>query len=186
MFRFLVIAFIIVPIIEIYLIVQVDAAIGGWETLGLLVLDSVVGAWLVRREGFSILARVQATLGRGELPTDDLVEGLLVLFAGALMLTPGFLTDALGFVLLLPPTRAMVRNVLKARFAGRIRVGRGAYGGPFGRHGFTNGGWTDVQWTDVQWTEGRGTDASDDRVDDGDDDRDDGPSGPIPLGPAPD
>ena len=181
MFRFLVIAFIIVPIIEIYLIVQVDAAIGGWETLGLLVLDSVVGAWLVRREGFSILARVQTTLSRGELPTNDLVEGLLVLFAGALMLTPGFLTDALGFVLLLPPTRAMVRNVLKTRFAGRIRVGRGAYGGPFGRHGFTNGG-----WTDVQWTEGRGTDASDDRVDDGDDDRDDGPSGPIELGPTSD
>ena len=177
MFRFLVIAFIIVPIIEIYLIVQVGAAIGGWETLGLLVLDSVVGAWLVRREGFSILARVQTTLGRGELPTNDLVEGLLVLFAGALMLTPGFLTDALGFVLLLPPTRAMVRNVLKARFAGRISVGRGAYGAPFGSRGFTTGQWTNGDWTDARWT-----DASEDR-DDGDDD---GPSGPIELGPASD
>lgn len=167
MFRFLVIAFIIVPIIEIYLIVQVGAALGGWETLGLLVLDSIVGAWLVRREGFSILARVQAALGRGELPTDELIDGLLVLLAGALMLTPGFLTDGLGFVLLLPPTRAVVRTVLKTRFAGRVTVGGGAYGTPFGAS-FGGAGFTDVSGTDVTV--------------DGDDD----PPGPIELGPISD
>lgn len=170
MFRFLVIAFLIVPIIEIYLIVQVDAAIGGWETLGLLILDSVIGAWLVRREGFSILARVQTALGRGELPTNELIDGMLVLFAGALMLTPGFLTDGLGFVLLLPPSRALVRNALKGRFAGRISGGRGAYGVSFGST-FGGPGFTDVQWTDV--------------TDDGDD-RDDGPPGAIELGPTSD
>ncbi|MEZ5246537.1 MAG: FxsA family protein [Acidimicrobiales bacterium] len=172
MFRFLVIAFIIVPIIEIYLIVQVDAAIGGWETLGLLVLDSVIGAWLVRREGFSILARVQGALGRGDLPTNELIDGMLVLFAGALMLTPGFLTDGLGFVLLLPPTRAVVRNVLKARFAGRISVGGGAYGAPFGA-GFGGSGFTDVRWADVTRDDG-----------DNRDDDDDGPPGAIELGPT--
>ncbi len=177
MFRFLVIAFIIVPIIEIWLIVQVDAAIGGWETIGLLVLDSVIGAWLVRREGFSILARVQTGLGRGELPTNELIDGMLVLFAGALMLTPGFLTDGLGFLLLLPPTRAIVRTFLKARFAGRVSVGGGAYGVPFG--GPTSGpfggaggfGYTDVRGTDVSEDEGSG-------------DGDDEPPGAIELGPA--
>jgi UPF0716 protein FxsA len=164
-FRFLVITFLIVPIIEIYLIVQVGAAIGGWETLGLLVLDSVIGAWLVRREGFSILAGVQAALGRGELPTNELVDGLLVLFAGALMLTPGFLTDGFGFVLLLPPSRAVVRTFLKARFAGRVSVGGGAYGASFGGAGFT-----DVRWTDVTTVD-----------DEGDD-----PPGAIELGPISD
>jgi UPF0716 protein FxsA len=167
-FRFLVIAFIIVPIAEIYLIVQVDAAIGGWETLGLLVLDSVIGAWLVRREGFSILARVQAALARGELPTNELIDGLLVLFAGALMLTPGFLTDGLGFVLLLPPTRAVVRTILKTRFAGRVSVGGGTFGAPFGS-GFAGPGFTDVPSTDVS-----------------PDDEDDDPPGAIELGPISD
>lgn len=170
MFRFLVIAFLVVPIIEIYLIVQVDAAIGGWETLGLLILDSVIGAWLVRREGFSILARVQSALGRGELPTNELIDGMLVLLAGALMLTPGFLTDGLGFLLLLPPTRAIVRNALKGRFAGRISGGRGAYGATFGAT-FGEPGFTDVQWTDVT------SDA---------DDPDDDPPGAIEGGPTPD
>lgn len=172
MFRFLVIAFLVVPIIEIYLIVQVDAAIGGWETLGLLVLDSLIGAWLVRREGFSILARVQGALGRGELPTNELIDGLLVLFAGALMLTPGFLTDALGFLLLLPPTRAVVRTGLKSRFADRISVG-GSAGSAFGNAAWMRydgrGGVTDVGSADVT------------RRDDDDDD-----PGPIELGPTSD
>lgn len=175
MFRFLVIAFIIVPIIEIYLIVQVDAAIGGWETVGLLVLDSIIGAWLVRREGFSILAKVQTALGRGDLPTNELIDGMLVLFAGALMLTPGFLTDGLGFLLLLPPSRAIVRNALKSRFAGRISVGGGAYGASFGSS-FGGPGFTDVHGTDVT-THDRG----DDRDDDGDD-----PPGAVELGPSSD
>lgn len=167
MFRFLVIAFIIVPIVEIYLIVQVDAAIGGWETLGLLVLDSVIGAWLVRREGFSILAKVQGELGRGELPTNALIDGMLVLFAGALMLTPGFLTDGLGFVLLLPPTRALVRNRLKTQFSGRVNVaGGGVYGASFGGAGFGGPGYTDAPSTEVT-------------IEDDDD-----PSGAIELGPA--
>ncbi|MEQ8843064.1 MAG: FxsA family protein [Acidimicrobiales bacterium] len=171
MFRFLVIAFIIVPIIEIYLIVQVDAAIGGWETLGLLVFDSVVGAWLVRREGFSILANVRGSLSRGEAPTNDLIDGMLVLFAGALMLTPGFLTDGLGFLLLLPPTRAVVRNTLKSRFTGSIKVAG------FGPAGFGRRPWTTV---DSDIVDGSPVDGS--TVDDDDDD----PPGSIELGPISD
>ena len=166
MFRILLLAFIVVPIAELYVIIQVGSAIGGWETIGLLILDSVVGAWLVRREGFSILAKVQGSLANGELPTNSLIDGLLVLIAGALMLTPGFLTDGLGLVLLLPPSRTVVRTALKRRFAGRITVAGGPYRGPFG------GG--DV--TDVRWTDGPAPDA----------DRRDDPSGPIELGPVSD
>jgi UPF0716 protein FxsA len=138
-FGLLALAFLVVPIVEIYLIIQVGSAIGGLETVGLLILVSVVGAWLVRHQGLTILARLQQSLARGEMPTDPLIDGLLVLLAGALMLTPGFLTDAVGLFLLLPPTRLLARTALKRRFAGRISVGRGAYGGPF----------RDVRWTDV-------------------------------------
>jgi UPF0716 protein FxsA len=168
-FRILLLAFIVVPIAELYVIIQVGSAIGGWETIGLLVLDSVVGAWLVRREGFSILAKVQGSLANGELPTNSLIDGLLVLVAGALMLTPGFLTDGLGLVLLLPPSRTIVRTALKKRFAGRITVGGGPYGGPFG--GRDGGGITDVRWTENPPT--------------GPDGRDE-PPGPIELGPVSD
>jgi UPF0716 protein FxsA len=159
-FRILLLAFLIVPIAELYVIIQIGSLIGGWETIGLLILDSVIGAWLVRREGFSILAKVQTSLARGELPTNPLIDGLLVLVAGALMLTPGFITDGVGLLLLLPPTRAVVRTGLKRRFAGRITV---AGSGPFGRTGFT----------DV-----RGTDTTPD------DDGPDEPPGAIEMGPG--
>ena len=132
MFGFLLLLFAVVTLAEIWLIVQVNQVLGGWETFGLLILDSAIGAWLVKREGMSILAKIQRSLGEGELPTNSLIDGLLVLVAGALMLTPGFLTDGLGLLLLLPPTRAIVREILKKRFAGRVQVGSGAFAGGFG------------------------------------------------------
>jgi len=167
MFGLLLLAFVAVPIIEIYLIIQVGSAIGGWETIGLLILISVVGAWLVRHEGFSILAKVQGSLSQGSVPTNAIIDGMLVLLAGALMLTPGFLTDGIGLVLLLPPSRTVVRNLVKRRFAGRVTVGGGAYGGSFTGFGRTDA--TDVRATDVTPTEGDGRDE---------------PPGPIELGPA--
>lgn len=168
MFGILLLAFVIVPIIEIYLIIQVGSAIGGWETIALLIIDSMIGAWLVRREGFSIVARVNQALTNGKAPTDPLIDGLLVLIAGALMLTPGFLTDGVGFLLLLPPTRALVRAYLKHRFKDRIAVG----GGPMKGFGFTQDG---SAWG-ASWTETQGTDVT------GDERRDDPPD-VIDLGP---
>lgn len=144
MFGILALLFLVVPVLEIWVIIQVGQSIGGWETVGLLILISVVGAWLVRREGTGILLRVQQSLARGELPTNELIDGLLVLFAGALMLTPGFLTDAFGLLLLFPLTRVVMRGVLKRRFAGRVQVGGGAFGSD--RFGVM---WTDIRATDV-------------------------------------
>ena len=120
----LVLLFLVVPIIELYLIVQVASGIGVLETLGLLILVSLVGAWLVRAQGLGVLARIQGQLNQGRVPGTELVDGLLVLFAGALMLTPGFMTDALGLLLLIPPTRAIIRTVLVHRFRNRVEVGR--------------------------------------------------------------
>lgn len=126
------IAFLVVPIVELYLFVEVSAAIGFGSALLWIVGVSVVGAWLVKREGLSALRRANQKVATGELPTDELITGILILFAGALMLTPGFLTDAVGLLLLFPPTRALLRNRLRGRFAtGPILIG-GPFGGRFG------------------------------------------------------
>lgn len=151
MFPLLVLLFIVVPIVELYVIVQVAGGIGVLETIGLLIVVSVVGAWLVRREGMGVLRKVQTQLAAGEMPTKQIVDGGLIMFAGALMLTPGFVTDAVGVLLLIPPTRIAVRTVLMRRFRGRIQtvggpVGAG-FGGPFGA-GFGGGPVYDVSGTE--------------------------------------
>ena len=81
---------------------------------------SVIGAWLVKREGISLMRRVQRQVRDGQLPSNELVDGVLLLVAGAMMLAPGFITDAIAIMLLLPPTRAVVRTILRRRFRGRI------------------------------------------------------------------
>lgn len=118
-----VVLFIVVPLAELWAIIAVSDIIGGWPTIGLLLFDSLLGAWLLKRQGRGVLAKVDARLRANQLPTDELVDGVLILFAGALMLTPGFITDAAGFLLLLPFTRAPLRAALKRRFT--VRMGRG-------------------------------------------------------------
>ena len=118
----LLLAFLIVPIVELVLIIQVGGQIGVWPTIGLLIVVSVVGAWLVKWQGIFTMAGMRGELVQGRLPGKQLVDGALVLVAGALMLTPGFITDAIGLVLLIPPTRAVVRRILIRRFQGRIQT----------------------------------------------------------------
>jgi UPF0716 protein FxsA len=114
--------FIGVPFAEIYVLLQVGDAIGVVNTLGLLILISVVGAWLAKREGLGVLRRMQRSIDSGRVPGTELVDGFLILLAGALMLTPGFLTDILAILLLLPPVRAVVRRELRRRIARRIGI----------------------------------------------------------------
>lgn len=114
--------FIGVPFAEIYVLLQVGDAIGVVNTLGLLILISVVGAWLAKREGLGVLRRMQRSIDSGRVPGTELVDGFLILLAGALMLTPGFLTDILAILLLLPPVRAVVRRELRRRVARRIQI----------------------------------------------------------------
>jgi UPF0716 protein FxsA len=123
MFVLLALVFLVVPIAELYVIVQVASGIGIPETILLLIAISVVGAWLARVAGLGVLNRLQRTVRAGKVPSAELVDGGLVLFAGALMIAPGFLSDALAILLLLPPTRAVARRAVLRR----IRLG----GGPF-------------------------------------------------------
>lgn len=125
-------AFLVVPIIELYLFIQVSASIGFGAALFWIVAVSILGAWLVRREGMGALRRANDRIARGEIPTDELINGMLILVAGALMLTPGFLTDVTGLVLLFPPSRAVVRRALRGRF----RPGTVLLGGRFAGAGF--------------------------------------------------
>jgi len=127
-FGIILLLFLVVPIAEIYVVVQVGASLGVLPTVGLLILISVAGAWLLRHQGLSVLARIQIKLANGEMPGKELVDGLLIVFAGALMLTPGFMTDAVGIFLMLPPTRALVRVGLMRRFGARVSAGEGSYG----------------------------------------------------------
>jgi UPF0716 protein FxsA len=114
--------FIGVPFAEIYVLLQVGHAIGVLNTLGLLVLVSIVGAWLAKREGLGVIRRIQAAMEAGRVPGAELIDGFLILMAAALMLTPGFLTDIVAILLLLPPVRALVRRELRRRFARRIEI----------------------------------------------------------------
>jgi UPF0716 protein FxsA len=107
--------FLVVPLAELYVLIQVSHHVGVGTSLVLLVLVSVVGAWLTKHAGLGVLRRLQLTVRQGRVPSNELVDGFLVLFAGALLLTPGFLTDALALVLLAPPTRAAVRGLLIRR-----------------------------------------------------------------------
>ncbi len=116
----LVLLFIAVPIAELAVIIQVGQAIGVWWTIGLLVADSLLGAWLMRHQGRSAWRRFNATVQSGGVPAREVVDGALVIFGGALLLTPGFITDILGLVLLVPPTRALVRGILARRLTHRM------------------------------------------------------------------
>ncbi len=108
---FLFLAFVVVPIVEIGLFLQVGSYIGVPATLGLIILTAIAGTMLVRSQGLDVLRKVQNSTNRGEMPVAALAQGLFVLIAGVLLLTPGFATDTLGFALLIPP----VREVLAAK-----------------------------------------------------------------------
>jgi UPF0716 protein FxsA len=118
----LILLFIAVPIAELFVIIQVGEAIGVWWTIGLLIADSILGSWLMRHQGRSAWRRFNEAVQAGRVPAREVLDGALVIFGGALLLTPGFITDILGGILLIPPTRALVRAVLVRRLAHRMVV----------------------------------------------------------------
>src|SRR6476661_6101387 len=158
---FLVLLFILVPIAEIYVIIQVGQAIGVWWTIALLIADSVLGSVLMRSQGRAAWRRFNLTATEGRVPAREVLDGVLVIFGGALLLTPGFISDILGLLLLLPPTRAVARRILVRRFAHRMVASvtgpRGARRGPVAT-GSHNG----HREYDV---EGRAVDVETDRLD---------------------
>ena len=118
----LVVLFVVVPLVEIYVLIQVGQAIGPWWTILLLVIDSLLGTWLIRREGGRAWRALTTALQSGRMPARELADGALILIGGTLMLAPGFVTDALGVLLILPFTRPVARRLLTSVVARRLIV----------------------------------------------------------------
>jgi UPF0716 protein FxsA len=119
---FLLVAFVIMPLVELYVLIQVGHVIGVLPTLGLLVLVSFLGAWLVKREGAKTWRAFRLAMQEGRVPARETADGALVIIGGALLLAPGFVTDVLGALCVLPPTRALVRRLLVAVGGRRFAV----------------------------------------------------------------
>ena len=138
--RWLTITFVllvVVPIAEISVIVAVGKAIGGWQTFFLLLVESALGAWLVRREGSKTWQALRVALQTGRMPSRELTDAALVLVGGTLLLTPGFLTDIAGFFFVLPFTRPVARRLMERAVAARLLRGWGGPGGAGGAGGDT-------------------------------------------------
>ena len=115
MFQILLIAFLAVPILEIYLLFQVGGVIGAGWTILIVIGTAILGASLLRQQGLSTWTRLNQSIAQGQLPPTVLVEGILLLLSGAFLLTPGFFTDAIGFLFLMPPVRKILAAYLLRR-----------------------------------------------------------------------
>ncbi|MGI8524212.1 MAG: FxsA family protein [Nocardioides sp.] len=129
----LLVAFVVVPLVEIYVIIQIGQVIGPWWTILLLIADSLFGSWLVAHEGRRAWRALNEALGSGRMPSRELADGALLLIGGTLMLSPGFVTDAFGVLLILPFTRPLARGVLTRVITKRLlvttnRPGPGSHG----------------------------------------------------------
>jgi UPF0716 protein FxsA len=162
----LVVAFVVVPLVEIYVIIQVGQVIGAWWTILLLIADSILGSWLVKREGGRAWRALRTALGEGRMPARELADGMLILLGGAFILSPGFVLDAVGLLCILPLTRPVGRRILSGvisrklvgvSFAtsGRTNAGSGAPYGP--AYGGTRSGPDDAV-VEGQVVEDRGVD----------------------------
>lgn len=141
----LVVLFILVPLVEIVIIIQVGQVIGAWWTVGLLVADSMLGAWLLRREGARAWRAFREALAEGRWPGDEVAQGSMVIVGGTLLLTPGFLTDVVGFLLLVPVSRRIASRTVRRRVrlgadghVGRAKGGGRSAGGDRDRAGGTS------------------------------------------------
>ena len=124
MLLFLFLVFIVVPVMELFLLIQVGQLIGTWETVTLVLLTGVVGAYAAKTQGRALLHRFQQQLQQGELPTESLSHGLLILIGGILLITPGLITDTVGLAMILPITRALFLKILLGFIQRGLRLGR--------------------------------------------------------------
>lgn len=120
--RLLLALFVAVPIIEIYVIIQVGQWIGALPTVLLLIIESCLGAWIVKREGMKAWQSLNSAVAQGQLPAKEIADSALILVGGTLLLTPGFVTDIFGFFFVLPPTRPLARKLLALFTARRVKA----------------------------------------------------------------
>ncbi len=129
MFKPLLFIFLTIPIIEIYLLITVGGFIGVWPTVGLVILTAIIGVSLLRAQGLSTLQKAQENIAKGEMPALEMLEGIVLLICGALLLTPGFFTDTIGFLALVPQLRQtiLIKLMSKTVIKPNAYYGTGAY-----------------------------------------------------------
>lgn len=132
MFGRLLLLFILVPILELGIFLALGDSLGLPKTLAIIIITGILGAALTKSQGGKALASFQAALASGKMPHREIVDGLLILIAGAVLLTPGFLTDTVGFLLLLPPVRAVFRSLLTKRLADKVQLSQSPLNPEFG------------------------------------------------------
>jgi UPF0716 protein FxsA len=113
MFGKLLLLFLIVPVVELVLLIKIGSIIGLLNTILLVISTAIVGAYLVKTEGLNVMQRFQGNLGQGVFPAEEIFDGAMILVAGALLVTPGVITDIVGFALVIPPTRAVIKKFIR-------------------------------------------------------------------------
>jgi len=126
-FTKLLILFVIVPVTELYILIEVGKKIGSLTTIGVIILTGIIGAYLVKGQGFMILKKIQNDLNEGIMPGDSLIQGAIILTGGIFLLTPGFVTDIIGFIFLIPVSRGVVKKYLLKWLKGKIKEGNFYY-----------------------------------------------------------
>jgi len=126
-FTKILILFVMVPVIELYILIEVGKKIGSLTTIGIIILTGIIGAYLVKSQGFMILRKIQNDLNEGIMPGDSLIQGAIILAGGILLLTPGFVTDIVGFIFLIPVSRNIVKKYLLKWLQGKIKEGNFYY-----------------------------------------------------------
>lgn len=111
-FSKLLILLIVVPVVELYILIEIGQQIGAFATIGIIVLTGIIGAYLVKNQGFMVLKKIQYDLNQNILPGDSLLQGIIILAGGIFLLTPGFITDIIGFIFLIPISREIVKKYL--------------------------------------------------------------------------
>ena len=120
MFFRLFLLFTIIPLIEVWVLIHVGQQIGAFNTIALIVLSGILGAWLARSQGFYIISKIQYELSQGQMPTESLTDGLIILAGAILLITPGFVTDTMGLILLIPQSRTFVKKIVTSQFKNYI------------------------------------------------------------------
>lgn len=133
MFGYLVLLFTLVPAVELMLLIEIGGTIGVGNTILIIVLTGVLGAYLARLQGFIVFQKIQSDLNKGIMPNSEMIDGLMILVGGIVLLAPGFITDALGFLLLIPWTRTLIKKWFNKRFEGMIARGQISTSPPFSR-----------------------------------------------------
>ena len=141
MLGYLILLFTVVPALELALLIKIGTHIGVGNTLLIIILTGVVGAYLARLQGFLVLNKIQNDLNRGIMPSAELLDGFMILVGGIVLLTPGFVTDTFGLILLIPWTRSLIKVWIKKKFEDKIRRGEVTH--------FTLGGLNDDRYDDI-------------------------------------